>query len=141
MNKLTDEHIDKVIEVLRFGICPAPVNMIAALKELKRLRIGDNKIVLNNFTKKDLKEGMIVEFECGEKAIVSTKKFNSPRYGDQNILFTSDKINICGSCYKDDLTTNGEISFIFNIKKIYYPELIWERKSVIKILEDEDNVK
>ena len=40
MNKLTDEHIDKMIEVLRFGICPAPVNMINALKELKRLRMG-----------------------------------------------------------------------------------------------------
>lgn len=40
MNKLTDEHIEKMIEVLRFGICPAPVNMIAALKELQHLRMG-----------------------------------------------------------------------------------------------------
>lgn len=29
-----------MIEVLSFGVCPAPINMIAALKELKRLRIG-----------------------------------------------------------------------------------------------------
>lgn len=97
------------------------------------------------FTKDDLRTGMVVEYACGEKALVLVGEFETDLYGKQNVMFIELAGFMHGSSYNSDLFDEDEDreSDDYTIVKIYKPcvhglddmlrhcneqTLIWERK-------------
>lgn len=96
------------------------------------------------FTKDDLKTGMVVEYANGEKALVLVGEFETDCYGKQNVMFIDSCGFMNGSSYNSDLFDVDEDreDDDYTIVKIYKPcvhgledmlrncneqTLIWER--------------
>jgi hypothetical protein len=91
--------------------------------------------------KSDLKTGMMVEYNNGNRAIV-IQNVDTKKYGYQNLFFAEDGCFMTGEGYNEDLICRVNHGAGYTIKKVYAPSseshilrkslegrrLLWERE-------------
>lgn len=68
--------------------------------------------------KSDLKTGMMIEYNNGDRAIV-LHNVDTQHYGNQDLFFAGERGFMTGDSYGEDLICRDEYSSSFTIRKVY----------------------